>query len=188
MVRVKRMKRSPWIRSIVALCILVFSGCSPSEIGGTYDVEIKLAGFPTTLNGTLVLFAGMLDIPPLADYERAALGDWFISDTLDANSCFILESPSTTGTISQVVRVFEASIQGNEIAVPLEIYRTPAQRIEIIDLKFFANATGGEVVLYDQDEQREGRIGGVRSSSPSAQRCQDGLEDFRAALRASVSN
>lgn len=174
-----------WTAAVIF--IMALPGCSPSEVRGTYDVEIEIRGIPTTLKGKLILAAEFLDIPPLADFERAQLGEWFGSDTINANSCFILESPSNSEDTSTLVQVFETRLRGNEIVLPIEIFRTPTQRIEIVDLKFFANATGGEVVLYDRDRQREGRIGGVRTGAPSAQRCQEGLEAFRADLRASIS-
>lgn len=177
-----------WLWAVAAFFILALPACSPSEVRGTYDVEIEFAGVPTTLKGTLILSAGFLDIPPLAMDERAELTDWLASDTLDANSCFILRSPSAAGGTSGIVRVFGTQMRGKEIALPIEIYRTPSQRIEIVDLKFFANTTGGEVLLYDRDRQREGRIGGVRTGAPSAEQCQEELETFRAELRASMLN
>ncbi len=169
------------------LCMLVLPACSPTEVRGTYDVEIDIMGVPTTLKGTLILAAEFLDIPPIADSERAQLTEWFGGDTLDANSCFILESPSDAEGSSIIVQIFETRLIGNEIALPIEIFHTPTIRIEIVDLKFFANTTGGEVVLYDRDQKREGLIGGVRLGAPSATRCQEELEIFRANLRESIS-
>jgi len=169
-------------------CILTLPGCSPSELRGTYDVEIQIAGVSTTLEGTLILSAGSLDVPPLSDDERAGLSELFASESLDANSCFILDSPRSPDNSLSIVRVFETRRRGNEIDLPIEIYRTPSQRIEIVDLKFFANTMGGEVVFYDRDQQREGRIGGVRSGSPSAQQCLERLEAFRASLKASTAS
>jgi hypothetical protein len=177
-----------WTMAVLVLCILTLPGCSPREVPGTYEVEIEIMGVPTTLKGTLILAAEFLEIPPLAETERAQFAEWFVDNTLDANSCFILESTSNSEDASTIVQVFETRLRGNEIALPIEIFHTPTHRIEIVDLKFFANTTGGDVILYDGDQQREGRIGGVRSGAPSAARCQEGLEAFRAELRASVSS
>jgi hypothetical protein len=185
---VKKFEGLQWLWTVAVLCILALPGCTPREVPGTYDVEIEIMGVPTTLKGTLILAAEFLEIPPLAETERAQFAEWFAGDTLDANSCFILESPSNSEDASTIVQVFETRMRGNEIALPIEIFHTPTHRIEIVDLKFFANTTGGEVVLYDRDQQREGRIGGVRLGAPSAARCQEGLEAFRAELRASISS
>ena len=105
--------------------LMAFPACSPTEVRGTYDVEIEIAGVATNLNGTLILDAGFLDIPPMVDDERARFSDWFVSDTLDANSCFILEAPSQDGERSRIVRVFESQFQGGEILLPIESIEHP---------------------------------------------------------------
>lgn len=166
--------------------LLSLAGCSDTEIRGSYDVEVDIAGIGTSLDGVLILAAEFLDIPPLEDEERAIFGDWFVSDTIDANSCFILESASRGEEATKIVRVFETRLRGNEIVLPIEIFRTPSNSIEIVDLKFFANTTGGSVVFHDRDRQREGRIRGVRSGPPSAAKCLEELETFRADLRESI--
>ena len=169
-----------------ATFVLSLQGCSRSEIRGTYDVELEIAGVGTTLEGTLILATGNLDIPSLSDEDRAKLGEWFVSDTIDANSCFILESPRRSDDASNIVRVFETRLRNNEVVLPVEIYRTPNQYIEIVSLQFFANATGGDVVLYDQEGSRMGRIHGFRSGSPDIRRCLEDLEEFRTELRRSI--
>lgn len=190
MAHVKRanqvLRRWRWLA--VAGCVLTLPGCSPTEIRGSYDVKIEMAGIATPLNGTLILAAGILDVPPLTTDERARLSGWFASDTLDANSCFILNSPSAEKNATRIVRVFETQMRGAEIVLPIEIYRTPSQQIEIIDLKFFAKTIGGEIVLHDREQQRGGRIGGTRSGPPSVHRCLEALEIFRTDLRASLLN
>lgn len=179
-------ERCRWLLTIC--CTLALAGCSPQEIRGSYDVQIEIAGIAAPLDGALILIAGVLDAPPLAEDERAMLSDWFASDTLDADSCFILDSPSTAEDATNIVRVFETRLRGAEIVLPIEIYRTPSQRIEIVDLKFFANTIGGEIVLHDGKQQREGRLSGIRSGPPSAQQCLLALESFRSDLRASLMN
>ena len=185
------MKKTPdwrWLGVISLLWVLTLPGCSQTDVPGTYDVEIEIIGVPATLTGTLILDAESLDIPPISEAERAQLSEWFGDDTLDANSCFILEPLSKAEDASTIVRVFEARLHDNEISLPIEIFHTPDLRIEIVDLKFFANTTGGEVILHDRGQERRGRVGGVRSGAPSARRCQEELESFRASLRASMSS
>lgn len=178
--------RRLWRTAASFVFLLSLAGCSDTEIRGSYDVEVDIAGIGTSLDGVLILAAEFLDIPPLEDEERAIFGDWFVSDTIDANSCFILESASRGEEATKIVRVFETRLRGNEIVLPIEIFRTPSNSIEIVALKFFANTTGGSVVFHDRDRQREGRIRGVRSGPPSAAKCLEELEAFRADLRESI--
>ncbi len=146
-----------------------------SEIRGTYRVEIEITRVAAPIEGTLILSTSALDVPPPTNADRTSLGEWFEHDTIDANSCFILHTGTGEKAIPRNVRVFEAKIRRDEVELPIEIYRTPLQRIEITSLEFFANAIGGDVVLYDQGEQRPGRIHGSRSGSPTRQRCLDDL-------------
>ena len=164
------------------LCATFLQGCSPSEIRGTYDVEIQIAGSPTILDGTLVLGADVLDIPPLDNQERLAFGDWLISDSADVNSCFILAPISGEKDEPNIVQVFEMRLQGDEISLPIEIVRMPPLRIQVVQLQFFANAIGGELIVHLGDQEREGRISGIRSNPPSGQRCLIEFEAFREML------
>ncbi|HIF94703.1 MAG TPA: hypothetical protein EYQ60_16505 [Myxococcales bacterium] len=176
--------RSCFCAALMA-CATFLQGCSPSEIRGTYDVEIQIAGSPTILDGTLVLGSEFLDIPPLDNQERLAFGDWLISDSVDKNSCFILAPISGNKDEPNIVQVFEIHLQGDAISLPIEIVRMPPLRIQIVRLQFFANAMGGELIVHLSDQKREGRISGVRSDLPSAQRCLDEFETFREMLETS---
>ncbi len=170
-----------------ALAAVVMSGCMQSEIPGTYPVEIELVGGTATIEGTLIISKGILDVPPPTEHDRAFLGEWIEGDTIDANSCFILHAASEDPPTPMNVRLFDARIEAGTIKLPVEIYRTPLQTLEIVSLDFFANALGGEVVLHDQGVVREGRIHGLRSGPPTRQRCLEDLELFRATLRASLT-
>jgi hypothetical protein len=189
---VKQHDSRSWYRFVVAAvtagCILLLLGCRQSEIRGTYDVEIEIARAVAGIEGTLVLSAGVLDVPALTNEERADGGsDWFESDTIDANSCFVLHGGSTAEQTPQSVRIFEARLRGSEIVLPIEIYRSPVQSIEIVSLQFFADTIGGDVVLHDGGRELTGQIHGVRSGAPSAQKCLDELELFRAMLREPIA-
>ena len=169
-----------------AICLLLLQGCSQTDVRGTYDVEIEILRATAAIEGTLILSTGILDVPTLTEEDRTTLGDWLESDTFDANSCFVLHGDPGVEQTPQNVRIFDARIRDNEVSLPIEIYRTPLQRIEIVSLQFFANTIGGEVVLHDRGQQRTGRVHGVRSGSPTPQRCLDDFETFRVYLRNSV--
>lgn len=168
-------------------CILLLQGCMQSEIQGTYDVEIEIVRLATPIAGTLIVSTAMLDLPSLTQEDRNTLGEWLEGDTADSNSCFIMHTGSDDEDIPQNVREFDARIRGSEVEMPIEIYRTPVQRIEIVSLEFFANTIAGDIVLHDRDEQRPGRIHGIRSGPPTPQRCLDDIVTFRAVLRSSLT-
>ena len=194
MVFVKQLDPRSWYSSsgysfkiAAAACVMLLYGCTQSEIRGTYDVEIEIVQTAAAIKGTLILSTGFLDVPSLTEEDRAIAGDWFDGDTTDANSCFVFQGDSGVDESPQSVRVFDVEIRGNDVTLPIEIFRTPAQSIEIVRLQFFANTIGGEVVLYDRGQQRAGRIHGVRSGSATPQQCLDDLEIFRSNLRSSLA-
>ena len=164
---------------------LLASACTSSEIPGTYEVEIELVRGARPIEGVLVLSRGILDVPPPTAEDRALLGDWIDEDAIDANSCFILVG--SDGATPRNVRLIDVRFRGDGIALPVVVYETPAQRLEVTRLDFFANALGGEVVLQDQGETREGRIHGHRTGAPERQRCIDGLATVRAGLREALA-
>lgn len=183
----KTLYSKSWCRfaatTIAAGSFLLLQGCRQSEVRGTYDVEIDIARAVAAIEGTLILSSGTLDVPSPTEEERAIGHHWFEADTIDANSCFVLYGDSTDEQAPQSVRIFDARLRGNELSLPLEIYRSPAQSIEVVSLQFFADTIGGEVILHDRGRQLAGRIHGVRSGSPDPQKCLDDLEAFRAMLR-----
>jgi hypothetical protein len=175
-------------RAALIACAFILSGCSPDEIRGTYDVEIQIAGSSATLDGTLILGAAFLDVPPLDNQERSAFGDWLISDSVDANYCFILAPISGGNDDPNIVQIFEMRQKGGEVSLPIEIVRMPPLRIEVVALKFFANAIGGELIVYVGDQEREGRISGSRSDPPNAEQCLREFAAFREMLRTADRN
>jgi hypothetical protein len=174
-----------WIAA--AFCSLLLTSCMQSEIQGTYQVEIEFSRMGTPIEGTLIMSTAILDARPPTDDDRALLSDWIEGDTIDANSCFILNSGGDDDETPKNVRLFDTRIRGSEISLPIEIYRTPAQHLEITNLEFFANAIGGDVLLHDRGDERVGRIHGFRSGPPKGQRCIDDLEAFRTSLRDSLA-
>jgi hypothetical protein len=171
--------------ALIALASLMFlEACAQSEVRGTYEVEIEIAQLSRPIGGTLILSTSILGVPPLTDEERALDAGWIDSDAIDANSCFVLHGQSNSGATVQNIRVFEARLGSGQLALPVDIYKTPLQRIEIVELQFFANAIGGQIVFHDGNERRTGRIYGDRTGAPSPQRCRDELQTFREGLRA----
>jgi len=83
-----------WSRFAMAAAtwLLLLQGCSQTEVKGTYDVEIEIVRATAAIGGTLILSTGILDVPALTNVERATAGDWLESDTIDANSCFVLRN------------------------------------------------------------------------------------------------
>ncbi len=167
--------------------LMLALGCGQSDVRGTYRVEIEISSVSGPITGTLILSTGILDVPAITAEDQKNVGDWFESDTLDANSCFVLEGGTGDDRTPQNVRVFEAHISGGDVELPIEIYRTPLQHLEIVELQFFAETFGGDVILYDRGQQRSGRIHGVRLGRANPQKCLDDLQTFREILRSSLS-
>lgn len=162
-------------------------GCGQADVRGTYEVEIELLRSAAPIAGTLILSTGILDVPAITaeDQKNEAFG--FESDSIDANSCFVLEGISDTESAPQNVRVFNAQIGGNHVALPLEIYRTPLQHLEIVRLQFFADTIGGDVILHDRGQRLPGRIHGVRLGTANPEKCLEDLATFRAMLRSTLA-
>ena len=158
-------------------------GCGQTDVRGTYDVEIEILRAAGPIAGTLILSTGHLDVPAMTADDRKEAGDWIESDTIDANSCFVIEGGSGDEKTPQSVRVFDAQIGGKGVELPIEIYRTSLQNLEIVRLQFFANTIGGDVILTDRGQQLPGRLHGVRLDSAKPEKCLEDLETFRTLLR-----
>jgi hypothetical protein len=167
---------------MLALLVAVCLGCSQSEVKGTYDVELILAGVPRPHSGTLILSTRTLDIPFVSGTGPGVDSGWFGGESNSANSCFILLSPQTPQTgveiAPDVVHIFEALIQPRGVDTPIEIVRAGGVRIEIVKLQFFANALGGELELHTVNGVRPGRIRGTRIGDAQPQRCVDAVSSL----------
>jgi hypothetical protein len=167
--------------SILLMTLLL--GCARSEVTGTFEVELLLAGIGQPLEGTLILSTRPLDIPSLSEDNSEIDPEWFGGDALGANSCFILSPRRGIEGDPGVVRVFEARIRPDHVQMPLEILRASDLRIDIVKLQFFANAIGGELEIHVEDGIRPGQIRGTRVDSATPLRCVKTLADFREMLR-----
>jgi hypothetical protein len=182
----RRRRRSGRHRGPVFVAVvlgLIAAACSSSEIPGTYEVEVELLGMRGPLHGVLVLSRGILDVPAPSEADRELLGEWLDDDAIDANSCFILYGNGGAKSTPRNVELIDARFRDDGVRVPFDVYRTPSQRLEVTRLEFFASALGGEVVLHDQGQTREGRIHGRRTASPEQHRCIEALSAVRAELR-----
>lgn len=119
-----------------------------------------------------------------AAHDRA--GRYEASDADDAigatNSCLILPSADARDKAPRSVTFFEARVRGDEFLVPVTVFETSGERMEITKLSFFAGAIGGEVLLTGEDGARAGRIVGDRVAGPDAGRCREALLAFYARI------
>jgi len=181
-------------RWIVVLTMLSL-GCGQSEIKGTYEVELEIAGTAQPLAGILMLSTQILDVSPPTEGNEIIDSIWAGDDVLSANSCFILaprlsSQESETGRAEgdgsssepSVIRIFEVRIQQGEVITPIEILNASDLRIEITKLQFFSGALGGELDVHTSRGIRPGRISGTRTKSASSQLCVESLAGFRAFL------
>lgn len=159
-------------------CLVGGLACSQQDIPGTYEVEILVEGARGPIEATMILTTSYFDMPSRG-YD--ATPDW--DDTSgEPNSCLILPSPDPSDPIPRSVTVFETRIRGGEFQVPVTIFDTGEQRIEITELSFFAGAAGGEIAFYDEQRASEGRIVGSRVGGPDGMRCAAELAKFQARI------
>jgi hypothetical protein len=172
------------VRGLVAIALLIPLACTSTDVKGSYDVTLEIAGSPRVFEGVLILSTAHLDIPSLSEEDSSIDPEWFGGDALAANSCFILEPPSTLEENPEIVRVFEARIFADRVTMPIEIVTASDLSIRIVSLQFFANTLGGELEIETPDGIRPGQIFGERTGPAHSQKCIDSLEIFRATLRA----
>ena len=171
------------ILGLAAALLLFAVSCTRTEVKGSYDVTLEIAGNPRVFEGVLILSTAHLDIPSHPEDDSSIDSSWFGGDALAANSCFILEPPSKIPGDPPIVRVFEARIFSDHVATPIEIVNASDLSIRIVSLQFFSNTLGGELEIQTSEGIRPGRIFGERSGSSNSQKCADSVEAFRAALR-----
>lgn len=119
------------------------------------------------------------------DYDR--YGDRYAASDADdvvgaPNSCLILPSVDTRDPAPRSVTFFETRVRGDEFRVPVTVFETSGERMEITKLSFFAGAVGGDVLLTGEDGERTGRIVGDRVAGPDARRCKEALAAFYARI------
>jgi len=167
--------------SKIALCLIaaiVGLGCSQQDIPGTYEVELLIQGARAPIEATMILTTTYLDTSSRG-YDAMPDRD---ETSGEPNSCLILPSTDPNDETARSVSVFETRIRGGDFLVPVTIFDTGEQRMEITELSFFAGAAGGKLAFYDEQGMREGRIVGTRIGGPDAMRCSAELAKFHAKI------
>ncbi len=162
-------------RALVSLLLLAtVSACTnATDVRGTYDVELRVREIGVPIHGTLVLGARSLDVSDPTWIVRNKLGGGAIDDEddllLDANSCLVLTS--TRSDAPRVVMLFEVRSRSDGIELPFGIFDSGKERIEVTQLRLFANALSGDLVYTDANGTGEGRLYGDRKGEPDADAC-----------------
>lgn len=182
-------------RAVLLACMLIglaSTACGKNDIRGTYRIEILIEDARAPIEAILILTSNHLDVESLPRDSRNAIGmgsgSDYHDDRTDPNSCFILPSTDKSDDTPRSVTLFEIHLSDGKPIVPFAIFEAREQRMDIVKLQFFANALGGEVVFYEPDAERSGRLIGDRLDGPAGQQCIDAMSRFHSrieALRAS---
>ena len=158
--------------------------CSDTDMRGHYQVEILIDQARSPIDAILLLTSTHLDTDSLPIEVRNGIGSAsesaidYAEDQADPNSCLILPSRDPNDATPRSVTFFEARFQNGDVVVPFSIFETQDQRMEVVKLKFFANALGGDIVFHEPDGERAGRLIGDRTGAPSGQPCIDAMQLF----------
>jgi len=173
---------------------LVSTACSQSDLRGTYRVEILIEKARAPIDAILVLTSTRLDIESLSFEARDAIrsggrreggsgGVDYQEDQADPNSCLILPSEDPEDAAPRSVTFFEARIRAGDVVVPFSIFETRERRMVVTKLQFFANTLGGEILFYEPDGERPGRLIGDRRGGPTGGQCIEAMNAFHARIQ-----
>jgi hypothetical protein len=183
-----------WRPGLLA-CLLIGLGstaCGQSDLRGTYRVEILIEKARAPIDAILVLTSTHLDIESLSFEARDAIGSGGgggsggVDDQeqqADPNSCLILPSTDPEDTAPRSVTFFEVRVRGGDAVVPFSIFETHEQRMVVTKLQLFANALGGEILFYEPDGERPGRLTGDRLGGPTGGQCIEAMKAFHARIQ-----
>ena len=177
-------RRSRFTRLLVYLFVgFTPMACGEGDLRGTYRVKIEIEHARAPIDATLVLTSTPLETDSLPPEARHGFGaglnaadDYFGAP----NSCLILPSIDSGTNAPRSVTFFETRLRAGEAIVPFSIFETGEQRMEIIQLHFFANALGGDIIFYEADGERPGRLIGDRLDGPTGRRCVEEMQRFHA--------
>ena len=177
-----RVRRFPLI--LLGLCLAI--GCSDSPIQGTYAVSLLIDQASAPIDATLIIWSTYLEGRSHFANPGAARDE----AVGDPNSCLIIPSNDLRDDTPRSVTYFQSRIRSGELVVPMTIFETSEQRIEITKVKFFANAVGGDIAFHSDSDsgsgsgntERVGRIVGDRQGGPDATRCNQALAKFNSAM------
>jgi hypothetical protein len=167
-----------WKLALCLIAAIAGLACSQQDIPGTYEVELMIEGARAPTEATMILTTTYFE-PSSRAYDAMPDRD---ETSGEPNSCLILPSLDPNDQTARGVSVFETRIQGGEFLVPVTIFDTGEQRMEITELSFFAGAAGGKLAFYDEQGRREGQIVGSRVGGPDGMRCGAELAKFHARI------
>lgn len=171
--------------SLLLLALLV-ACTSDTDLRGTYDVELRVQQIGIPIRGTLVLGRRALDVSDPIWIVPNKRGGGEIDDEddllLDPNSCLILTNERSE--TPRAVMLFEIHSQSDAIELPFGLFDSGKERIEVTELKLFADALSGQLVYADADGTGEGRLYGDRTGSPDGDECIRSLTRFVDAIEA----
>ena len=175
---------------LVSLALVaILSACTnDSDVRGTYDVELRVQRIGVPIHGTLVLGSRALDVRDRTWIVPNKRGGGEIEDgddlLLDANSCLVLTRARSE--TPHAVMLFEIRGRSDGIELPFGLFDSGKERIEVTELRLFAQALSGDLVYTDADGAGEGRLFGDRTGGPEGDYCVRALERFVDAIEAEV--
>lgn len=178
---------APRIGPVSLLLLAILGACTDdSDLRGTYDVELRVPRIGVPIRGMLVLGSRELDVNDLIWIVPNKRGGGAIDDEddllLDPNSCLVLTSARSE--TPHAVMLFEIRSGAEGIELPFGLFDSGKERIEVTDLKLFADALSGDLVYTDANGTGEGRLYGDRTGAPDGDACVRSLARFVEALEA----
>lgn len=178
---------APRVGPVCLLLLAILGACTnDSDLRGTYDVELRVQRIGVPIRGTLVLGSRSLEMNDPIWIVPNTRGGGAIDDEddllLDPNSCLVLTSARSE--TPHAVMLFEIRSGAEGIELPFGLFDSGKERIEVTDLKLFADALSGDLVYTDANGNGEGRLYGDRKGDPDGDACIRSLARFVEALEA----
>lgn len=178
---------APRVALVSLLLLATLGACTnDSDLRGTYDVELRVQRIGVPIRGTLVLGSRALDVNDPIWIVPNKRGGGPIDDEddllLDPNSCFVLTSARSE--TPHAVMLFEIRSGDEGIELPFGLFDSGNERIEVTELKLFADALSGDLVYAEANGTGEGRLYGDRTGGPDGDACVRSLARFVEALEA----
>jgi len=179
--------RAPRVGLVSLLLLAILGACTnDADLRGTYDVELRVQRIGVPIRGTLVLGSRALDVNDPIWIVPNKRGGGAIGDEddllLDPNSCLVLTSARSE--TPHAVMLFEIRSGAEGIELPFGLFDSGKERIEVTELKLFADALSGDLVYADAEGTGEGRLYGDRTGDPDGDACVRSLARFVEALEA----
>lgn len=178
---------APRVGPVCLLLLAVLGACTnDADLRGTYEVELRVQRIGVPIRGTLVLGSRSLEMNDPVWIVPNTRGGGAIDDEddllLDPNSCLVLTSARSE--TPHAVMLFEIRSGAEGIELPFGLFDSGKERIELTDLKLFADALSGDLVYTDANGTGEGRLYGDRTGDSDGDACIRSLARFVEALEA----